>query len=501
MEIKAAQNSRSIFKNVLFGFSTWILPLTLSFFATPLIVKSLGNEVYGIYALILGFIGYSFNFSVGRAITKYVAEYRTGNENQNITDIISVTLILNFAISVLGAVLICLSATWLVTDIFSIQESQQEKTIYAFYISSAILFFTMLNQVFNSIFQGIQRFDIYSKLFNAQNLILLAGIILFAVNNYGLIAILLWNLSVIFINSVIAGILSKKLLPEFKFSFSLPGETIRTVLKYSAGIIGYQLLGNILLLFERGWIIRKFGEESLTFYIVPMLLGIYIHSFISSLLLMMFPLASELNQQREKLKKLYLKSTKFVNFLIVFLSLTLIIESRTFLTLWMGNDFAEKSWQLLIVHTLSFGILAAVVASWSLTEGLGYPIFNSLILAVCLIISLILMVYLSDSYGSLGIAVGRLAGFSVLIFSIFYVEKWFFLKVQTKFWLNLVGKLGIAAFFAGFTEWLLSNNLPIGWITFIITVLSGGIIYCLTLFLLKFVNDDDKQLIRNILVR
>ena len=63
-------------------FSTWFLPLGLSFFATPIIVKALGDEDYGIYALVLGFIGYSFNFGIGRAITKYIAEYRASGETR-----------------------------------------------------------------------------------------------------------------------------------------------------------------------------------------------------------------------------------------------------------------------------------------------------------------------------------------------------------------------------------------------------------------------------------
>ncbi|HEX8247252.1 MAG TPA: hypothetical protein VF599_03630, partial [Pyrinomonadaceae bacterium] len=69
----AKSTTRSIAKNVFYGFTSWILPFILTFFATRLIVKSLGKHEYGIYSLVLGFIGYSFVFSIGRAITKYVA--------------------------------------------------------------------------------------------------------------------------------------------------------------------------------------------------------------------------------------------------------------------------------------------------------------------------------------------------------------------------------------------------------------------------------------------
>ncbi len=58
MQVKQGETSRSILKNVLFGFSTWILPVGLSFAATPIIIKNLGNSEYGIYALILGFVAF-----------------------------------------------------------------------------------------------------------------------------------------------------------------------------------------------------------------------------------------------------------------------------------------------------------------------------------------------------------------------------------------------------------------------------------------------------------
>src|SRR5688572_16652702 len=149
MNIKPAESGKSIFRNVLFGFSTWILPLGLSFFATPILVRALGNEDYGIYALVLGFIAYSFNFGIGRAITKYIAEYRASGESEKIKDVISATFFLNIAVGLFGVAAICLMANWLVTDIFKIEPEAQSKTVYSFYIASGTIFFSMLIQVFN----------------------------------------------------------------------------------------------------------------------------------------------------------------------------------------------------------------------------------------------------------------------------------------------------------------------------------------------------------------
>src|SRR5215213_3124618 len=134
------ENSKSIVRNSIYGLSTWLLPLALSFIATPVIVKSLGHEDYGIYALVLGFIAYSFNFNVGRAITKYLAEYRAGGESEKSAEVISATLFINLTLGGIGLILILGSAKFLVADVLKIEGDAQQKTLYALYIAALTIF-------------------------------------------------------------------------------------------------------------------------------------------------------------------------------------------------------------------------------------------------------------------------------------------------------------------------------------------------------------------------
>lgn len=496
-----AETSKSIFRNVLYGFSTWILPLGLSFIATSVIVKTFGNAEYGIYTLILSVIGYTFNLSFGRAATKYIAEYRASGEVEKIRDIISHTFFINIGIGLLGATTVCASAQWLVTDVFEIGAENRDKTIFALYVAALILFSLIINQVFNAILQGFHRFDVYSKLSNLNSLLILSGNILLAYNNYGIVSLLWWNLLTNIFCGIIFLISAKRLLPEFGIRFSLKTSYLKLILGYSAGIIGYQILANILLLFERIWITRQLGTENLTFYVIPMSLAIFIHGFISSIILVIFPLASELSNDREKLLRLYTKATKVVCFFVVFLGITLTIESRVFLTLWLGADFAEKATWLLITHTVTFSLLAILSVSWQMTEGLGYPSHNTYIFVICLVINVGVIILLTPSFGNQGVALGRLAGFGTIFFSIFYVEKWFFKCIQTEFWLMLLLKLGISAVLAAVVEKIIIDNFEIGWAAFIISTACGGAIYCLSLLVLGFVSKEEKLLIKNLVVR
>jgi hypothetical protein len=185
----------------------------------------------------------------------------------------------------------------------------------------------------------------------------------------------------------------------------------------------------------------------------------------------------------------------------VFLGTTLAIESKVLLTLWISADFAEKTWVLLVIHTITFSIVAMQTVSWQMTEGSGFPNYNFFVFVICLVICLFLMVGLTPIFGSVGVAIGRMIGMAAIFLSVFYVEKWFFKSVQTEFWLKLIGILTAAAFFSMLTEKLVIENFAIGWISMFISIASGAIVYTLILWILGFVTDEERILFRKIISR
>ncbi len=495
------QTSRSVLRNVAYGALTWILPIGLNFVAMPVIVHSLGSHDYGLYALVGGIISYSFAFAVSRAITKYIAEYRTSGRSDKIRDIVSATFFLNIIVGTVGLLVIFALSGWLVRDVFRIDAQDQQKTIVALWLGSGVIFVTMFGQVFSAVLQGIQRFDVYSKIFTTGNVALVSGNLVLAWYGYGLLALFWWNLGVAFIVCVMFIAAARRLLPEVDITFSFGREAMRLVGRYSASIIIYQILSNVLLVFERGWITHELGSEDLTYYVVPMSLGILMHGFIASLLLVIFPLASELNSDREKLLKLYTKATKAVFVTVVFIVATASIQSEHFLDLWMGPQFVERSSSLLIIHMVCFGMVAVLAISFQMTEGLGYPQFNAAITGVTTFVAIALMLALTQRFGNTGVAIGRLTGFGVAFLSIFVVERWFFRKVQGRFWLSLAANVAVAAAPAVLLQYGINSLLAESWLVLLLSVGCGGIAYVLILWLLNFVTADEKLLIRAALSR
>src|SRR5262245_19826003 len=127
------QHRRPVAVNMMFGFLSWVLPGIVTFFATPIVVGALGTHDFGLYALVFGFISYSVSFSIGKGVTKYVAEYRPQGDYEKINDIISATLFLCLLIGLGAAAFLIGGAVWLVKNVMQIAEGDQAKTIASFH--------------------------------------------------------------------------------------------------------------------------------------------------------------------------------------------------------------------------------------------------------------------------------------------------------------------------------------------------------------------------------
>lgn len=491
--MKTDEGTQSTAKNVFYGFTTWFLPLGFSFVGNPLIIRALGTEDYGLYALLLGFIANSFTFSVGRAITKYVAEYRASGENEKIRQVVSTTIFFNLFICLFGILMVGVFAEWFVKDVLQIAEASRAKAVDGLYLAAFAVLFTTFNQVFYAVLQGLHRFDVFAKISNYTNIISVLGSILIAVYTKSLIYLIVWNLVSLGITCLIFYTSAKRLLPEFGVELKFRKEILKMVVGYCSNIIGYQVLANVLLLFERTLIVRHFGAEGLTYYVVPMTLAFYIHSFIYSLTLVVFPIASELQNDRGELLRLYRKAMTLVCAAVFFIAQAVITLSDKFLQLWLGGAFVQNSTALLILHTISFSIIAIGIVTWQMTEGLGFPKTNLYIYVLCFVISVPSMLLLLEKFGLEGIAVGRLAGFSALFFSIWYIEKKFFGAVQKEFWANLGLKLTLATGVAVAFEELLTHYLAVNWVLLFASAFLGGFGYVSALVLTNFFSVEEKN--------
>ena len=251
----------SLVRNGIYSAVSWFVPMLLAFVVTPVIVRGLGNELYGLYALILGFISYTFTFGIGRIAAKYVAEFRAADEPEHIAQSVSATLWVSLVVASVGGLIIVTAARPIVTDILNIPEQQENTAVIALYVAAGTILITMLSQVFQYALQGIHRFDLYLLFMNLSGVLINAGNVALVILGYGVVPLIVWNLVVTLVVGLLYFYLALRYVPDIKFRLRIKREVWRGVTSYGASILLYQVFGNLILVFERGWIVRHFGAE------------------------------------------------------------------------------------------------------------------------------------------------------------------------------------------------------------------------------------------------
>ncbi len=501
MPSEPLEKRKRFFKNTLYGLLSWLLPIVPTMIATPIVLEKLGTQQYGVLVVIIGFISYFFTTSIGKVAAKYVAEYKATGETEKISPVISATIILGVSITLFGGLGTVIFVRYLVVEILSIPVHLQDQAVIGLYLACATILSIVVGQIFQLVLQGLHRFDRFLLLANLTSVSFSLGSIVVVLLGYGIVALLAWNLITWLIVCSVSYFTARKLLPEYRFTFQIPGEIWRSVGRYAASIIAFQLFGNVLLLFERGWIMRQFGGDAMSFYAIPMTLAMYLHLFTASLVLAMFPTVNELLKEPDKLKSLYQKSTKLILCLLAFAVLSVIVCGRMFLTVWLKEDFASGSYLLLAIHIVTFAILALNTIVWQIAESFHAASLNAYATLIWMVVGITLMIALSGEWQTTGVAAGRLIGALIFVPLIFYVERHYLGGNLWRFWGSVTGRILLACVPAVIAEWLIVHTFRSSWLTFLAAIVIGSSFYVGTLLITGFFDDSEKQLLRDLATR
>jgi O-antigen/teichoic acid export membrane protein len=479
--------------NSLFSVVAWIFPILVGFVSTPVLVHNLGSEQYGLFAVVLGFISYSFAFGVGKVAGKYVPEYQNAGEYEKVTEVISATFWVSLAIGVVGGLSLAAAAGFIVRDALLIEPGTQSIAITALYIAAAIGVISMLSQVFQFVLQGLHRFDNYAALINLNGLLLGAGNIALALNGFGVRELLLWNLVVVGAIGILFYVRAKHLLPSMRLFRMLPREMLVTVAKYAGSIVLYQVFANALLIFERAWVTRKAGSAGLTYYFVPMILAIYMHGFVASLVQSLFPVVNEMLADRAQVAELYRRANKIVMFIVVFILTGFVACGSLFLRLWISEDLAAHSYPLLIAHGVTFSVIAMVIMAFQLADAYEFPALNAILTGSWMLLGIPLMIVAADIWFSPGVAWARFAATLTTFPMMAYAEHRFIGKIQWRFWAAIGSRLALAAIATGTVEWLVIRSMDESFIALMVAGLAGSIVFVAVLGVTGYLTAEERE--------
>jgi O-antigen/teichoic acid export membrane protein len=336
-----------------------LLTIVYAIFITPIVIKALDKELYGVWSFLNGLLAYSslFYLGLGAAFIKYLSQYRAAGNRPAVNRLASVVLVLYGTIG-LGCLILCVGLAPHMPDLLAtpLQPAARRQTITAFGLLGSRLLFMFVATVFSGVLIAEERITVAARVnivatiarFIAVPLLLGHGapLVTLAVImsvSAGAEAFALMASALHFVPTLrVTAVLPR--LPELRLLYGFGFKSF--FIDLSAWLINYTDIVVIGMLI---------GAGGVAVYSLPLQLVTYGRVVVQGMMSALLPrlTAYETTGDRAVLASAYVRVSGLANYVAAFIAFNLIALGTPFLRLWVGNEFADASWAILVLLALA----------------------------------------------------------------------------------------------------------------------------------------------------
>ena len=490
---------RRLIKNAIFNSGSWGINVVVMLIVTPYFIRKLTVEGYGVFALLLGLVGYYqlLDLGLAKGVTKFVAQFRATQDKIALHRSINAALVVQAIFGSVGSLLLVTSADKIL-ELLHISTKYYNEAKLSLYICAVGFFIQMFASTFASVLQGLQRYDFTAKTEVGGNILfnLIGFLILYL--GYGLATLVVWKILTTFFTFGLLIWATRRELGELGFLYGISKQYYKLLFSFS-GFLFISQISNLFTNYIVRFVISFYlGPAAVTLYEVPKkILGV-IGGFLSRASAVLFPYASELGAQNntEQLKVVYINASKMFASIAVPLLLTIFVFSKHILTMWMGPHFAEKSWLILSIIS-GTGLLGSLTTVPNqIAIGLGYTKVKSFFSIIAVILYLIFLPLLTPKLGVTGAVLSVLlaTGLPGFAFTIYTTEK--IINISLARYLENTFIVHIIPTVISISVFQIIAKLPTTWWLAILSVFTILIYYAL-MIIIKWLPIKTIKLIRS----
>jgi O-antigen/teichoic acid export membrane protein len=199
---------------------------------------------------------------------------------------------------------------------------------------------------------------------------------------------------------------SKKIIPELKLSLEFNKDVFKEIFGFSIFTAINNITGNIVFRVDKMIIAYFLGTSAVTYYQIPFTIAQMANGFVSSVIQFLFPVVSFLNSlgDKEKLKQLYFKSTKYIIAFSLIIFSGLVLFGKPFLKVWIGKEISEISYPLLVIISIVFFFNSISSVGYYYYNGFGLSKINMISSFVGAIAYIIFAIVLIPAFNIKGAA-------------------------------------------------------------------------------------------------
>ncbi len=347
----------------------------VAFILSPLLLHGLGDQRFGIWSLLDSILAYLMLFDLGVAasVVRYVARFEATQDRERLNRIFSTSICI-FAVAGAGALVIALAIAFSGAGLLRIPSELMTEARWMLVLLGANLAIGLPLSVFPAVLDGLGRYPAKTAIRTAC-LVLKVPVFLAVLRADGKLIELAWAITACNLVEHAALVLAaRRYLPELRFRLALADrETFRTIRGYSLDAFLAMLAGRISFQTDAIVIGAFLAPRYITFFAVAARLVEYAKNSLRALTTVLTPAVSALEAQGhdEAIRQVLLNSTRYVLWLILPIQIGLLILGKPFLSLWLGPEYADTSYRVLVILALPLALTLSQSVSGRILYGTG----------------------------------------------------------------------------------------------------------------------------------
>ena len=416
-QAKTTSLTQGLTRNTIFNLIGWIWPIGLSILSVPFIVKSLGNDAYGVFAIVSIVAGYLglLNSPVAMGSVRFMADAYAHEQWSDLREAVAAGLVINIALSAFGGLIMFLAAEVLARKVFAIPVALVASSMTVFRLAAFSFFLNGVAGALVSIPTAMRRYDILNQVGLFVGTLNTVAIVLALWWGWGLLGAVLAQVLSSILGMVLFSIVGWLLLHKYPGSKrrSLVSMTfVRRLAGFSSLLFAGQVAGTIGLQIDRTLVGILLGTSAVAFYMVPTKITDRIPGMMSVFSTTLYPLSSEAvaTGKMDELRHLYHEMIRILLWASAFAAALLIVLSKDFLMLWMGPEFMLNSW--LVLAILAAGVVwrSSGSVAYQVCNGMGRADINLLASIGTMVFLVVPVLILAPRWGAPGVALGVFIG-------------------------------------------------------------------------------------------
>lgn len=441
-------SGRLLTRNVFYSIMGQSIPLIVALVTTPVIVHGLGTERFGVLTLAWMAVGYFslFDMGIGRATTKFVAEYIARGEFNSLPQLIWTSIAMLLGLGLLGGLVIAMLTPWLVNYILKIPPILISETTMTFYVLALSVPFVLGTSGVRGVLEAQQRFGLVNAIKTPASItsfIVPVLILPFSNNLYHIVAVLVISRFLVFLIYLYCCITSLPILKQIQLPSIL---CTKELLKFGGWLTVSNIISPFMAYMDRFIIGSMLSMSAVAYYVTPYDLVTKLWIISGSLLGVLFPVFSSYSvNQKEKISLLFERTVKYLLVILSPIVFFLIVLAEPFLEIWLGHEFAAHS--TLVLQILSIGALICALAQVPLgaIQAMGRPDFTAKLHLFELPLYLVMMWFFIPKFGIVGAALAwllRIIIDTIFLFGFYYYAIPEMYKTKGSLILPMIGVIG-----------------------------------------------------------